>query len=271
MRAVRSSIIVTLFILPTLALPATLPAQAASGRYGALIGYATLTPQVADPVGAFAAYVGTGWGMNGSFLWPLPHVPWLSVRGDLGFVRYGDTNRQVCVVYNTLPVPSDGPACATGRALVTSSTIVHGGLGPQLTVPLGPVRAYANGAVQLRYFGASSSLVRNDGVRAFHERFGQADAAWSAGYGVVFALPIRGARVNIDLGVQRYHDGSVRYLRASDIVLAAYVDGLPLPKGWQPPAGSIYVGNGAYVMVNPPQRSPMDLVVYHIGVRMAVP
>lgn len=266
MRAARWSIITLLLVVPATLLP-----QDVSAQTPPTVGYASLTPQVADPVGAFAAYVGTGWGLNGSFLWPLPPLPWLGLRADLGFVRYGEANRPVCVVSNTLPVPLGAPGCAVGVDLATSSTIVHGGIGPQLMIPLGPVRAYANGAVQWRYFGASSSLVSTDGGRAFHEGFGQVETAWSAGYGAIYALPIRGARVNIDFGVQRYHDGSVRYLQASDVVLVSYVDGLPLPKGWQPPAGSIYVGNGAYVTVNPPRRSPMDLVVYHIGVRLSVP
>lgn len=266
MRAVRWLTIPLLFVVPATLFPQGMSAQAPT------VGYASLTPQVADPVGAFGAYVGTGWGLNGSFLWPLPHVPWLGVRADLGFVRYGDTNRQVCVVQAPSYVPVGPFSCDVGVDLATSSTIVQGGLGPQLTVPLGPVHAYANGAVQLRYFGASSSLVRTDGIRAFHEGFGQVETAWSAGYGAVYALPIRGARVNIDLGVQRYHDGSVRYLQASDVVLASYLDGLPpLPSNWQPPTGSIDVGNGAYVTLNPPRRSPLDLVVYHIGVRMSVP
>lgn len=277
MRAVRWWFITLLFV-PL----ATLPARDVSAQARTPVGYFSVTPQLADPVGAFAGYVGTGWGLNGSFLWPLPHVPWLGLRADLGFVRYGDTSRQVCVVQAPTYVPVGPFSCDIGVDLATSSTIVHGGIGPQLTVPLGPVRAYANGAVQLRYFGASSSLVPtprmslaftagSGGGEVARERFGQADAAWSAGYGAIFALPIRGARVNIDVGVQRYHDGSVRFLRASDVAVAYYVPpGSPLPVPL-PPAGAIDVGGGAYVTLNPPRRSAMDLVVYHIGVRMSVP
>jgi hypothetical protein len=264
MRAARWSVITLL-----LAALATLPARDVSAQ-ARTVGYASLTPQVAQPVGPLAGYVDTGWGLNGSVLWPLPHVPWLGLRADLGFVRYGDASRPVCVFSNTLPVPSGAPPCAVATHLVTSSTIMHAGVGPQVTVTLGPVRPYVNGAVQLRYYRGSSSLLRTDGGTAFSEAFGQADAAWSAGYGAIFALPIRGAHVNVDLGVQRYHDGSVRYLRGGDVVpLLPY--GLPLPSNWEPPPGAIDVGGGAYVSLNSPQRSPMDLVVYHIGVRMSVP
>ncbi|MEJ2185162.1 MAG: hypothetical protein P8Z36_04405, partial [Gemmatimonadota bacterium] len=107
MRPIRWSIITLLFVVP-----ATLFPQDVSAQISPTVGYASVTPQVADPVGAFGAYVGTGWGLNGSFLWPLPHLPWLGVRADVGFVRYGDTSRQVCVVYNRMPVPSGAASCA---------------------------------------------------------------------------------------------------------------------------------------------------------------
>lgn len=274
MRAVRWPTVL-LFVVPATLVPQDVSAQARTP-----LGYVGLTTQVAQTRGLFADYEGGNWGLNASFTLPLPHVPWLGLRADLGFLRYGQTNRHVRV-YSPSSRPPYAPDLSTPPDvyvdLVTSSTIAHAGIGPQLTVAVGPVQPWVTGAVQLRYFGASSALMRADSGAARIEKFGQIQTIWSAGCGATIALPpMHGARMSIDVGIRYYRDGSVRFLRTSDVVFAFYdvteVYALPWPSNMpRPPAGSISVGSGVYVDLQPPQRLPMDLVVYHIGVRMPVP
>lgn len=221
-----------------LATPAALLAQ--MGPVPPTVGYAGITAQVAQPVGQFADYVGTGWGLNGSFVLPLG-TPLIGLRADLGFVNYGHESREVCL--------SQTIGCRVTLDLNTDNNIFYGGIGPQLMLPLGPVEPYVNAEVQLSYFGTMSSLSGSGNADSFANTTNYDDftAAWSAGGGMSIALPFRRTRVAIDLGATLHHNGVVRYLREGDIQDNA--------------DGSITLH---------PQRSEANLMVYHIGVRIGV-
>ncbi|MEJ2187393.1 MAG: hypothetical protein P8Z36_15910 [Gemmatimonadota bacterium] len=221
-----------------LAMPAALHAQMEPVRS---FGYAGITAQVAQPVGQFADYVGTGWGLGGSFLLPFGRSPWFGLRADAGFVIYGYESRDVCF--------SQTVGCRVTLDLTTTNDILYAGIGPQLMLPLGPVQPYVNAAAQLSYFSTSSALNGSDSYDSFANttNFDDLTAAWSAGGGVSIALPIRRTQVAIDVGARLHHNGVVRYLREGDIQDNA--------------DGSITLH---------PQRSEANLVVYHIGVRIGV-
>jgi hypothetical protein len=220
-----------------LAVPAALQAQMEPVRN---VGFVGITAQVAQPVGQFADYVGTGWGLGGSFVLPLG-TPLFGLRADLGFVNYGHENREVCL--------SQTIGCRVTFDLRTDNNIFYGGVGPQLMLPLGPVQPYVNAEVQLSYFGTMSSLSGSSNADSFANTTNYDDftAAWSAGGGMSIALPFRRTQIAIDLGARVHHNGVVRYLREGDIQDNA--------------DGSITLH---------PQRSEANLVVYHVGVRIGV-
>jgi len=224
-----------------LALPAALQAQDYANPTKPIVGYAGITAQVAQPVGQFADYVGTGWGLGASFTLPFRNAPWLGLHAELGFVNYGHESRNVCI--------NQTIGCRVTLDLNTDNNIIYGGVGPQLMVPAGPVRPYVNGALQFGYFGTMSSLSGSDNADSFANttNFHDTVLAWSGGAGTAIVLHSGKTPVSLDLGATLHHNGMVRYLREGDIT--------------DDPDGSITLH---------PQQSQANLVVYRIGVRIGV-
>jgi len=234
MRALRLPVFAVLLAIPT-ALHAQMEPLGPPG------GYLGITAQMGQSVGQFADYVGTSWGLGGSFLLPFARSPWFGFRADMGFVIYGYESRDVCL--------SQTIGCRVTLDLTTTNHIVYGGIGPQLMLPLGPVQPYVNAEAQLSYFGTSSSLSGNDSYDSFANttNFDDFTAAWSAGGGASSCCRQAGRRWPIDVGAQLHYNGVVRYLREQDIQ--------------DNPDGSITLH---------PQGTQANLVVYHIGVRIGV-
>jgi hypothetical protein len=119
------------------------------------------------------------------------------------------------------------------------------GFGPQLTLPLGPIRPYANAAIGFSYFYTESSVEGSDDAFDFANTTNFSDAAFRYGFGWGILIPFQAARGNewgIDLGAMYHGNGQVRYLREGGII--------DLPNGG--------------IILNPIQ-SDANLLTYRLG------
>jgi opacity protein-like surface antigen len=164
------------------------------------------------PLGALEKNIGFGYGVNGAFLFGLDRAGILSLRGDLGFLGYGQESKHV-------------PLSSTigGRIQVKVSTtnyIVPMSIGPQLTWPTGRVRPYVNAGVGGQLFYTESHVDGVDDDRDFAGTTNQSDftATWVAGGGLYVPLYEKRTKVLLDLGVQYFNGGHAQYLRPGSIV-----------------------------------------------------
>lgn len=204
-----------LITLALLLLPAVASAQRRSrersfdgtsrGAVGASFSYGR-------PVGDFLSYVDQGFGFDAFFRWNADPQGILSFRLDGGLLIYGR---------ETFRVPLSGTI--GGRILVdltTSNNIVWMGLGPQLTMPTGPLRPYANAGVGFSYFFTESSVEgSNNNNEPFASTRNYSDAAFRYGLGWGVLIPFQTSTTEwaIDLGAIYHGNGQVRYLREGGI------------------------------------------------------
>lgn len=192
---------------------------------------------VASPRGEFAKVVDDGFGLQGYGVANFDPEGWFGIRLDGGFVNYGNTSY-------TTPLSTTVPV----RVRVsTSNNIAMLGIGPQFSVPTGPVRPYLYGTIGLGYFFTTTSAkdLSDDSEIASDEQQSDASLAYSAGGGV--RIPV-GRRVSIDLGAEyRTHD-EAEYLTEGDLS--------------QDTNGDIIIRE---------RRSEANLVLYRVGVTFSFP
>lgn len=205
------------------------PAEAQSAARGGLaVAYGA-------PIGEFSDFVERGWGLGGYLVLPIDRAGVLGVRLDGEYLVYGYERDRVCLSVTV--------GCRILVDVKTTNSIVLGGLGPELSLPAGPLRPYVNARLGLAYISTSSSL---EGTRSGDEPFARTtnldDVAfsWGAGGGLAVAFS---RRVGLDIGVTWLDNGRASYLREGDIV--------------DEPDGGISFD---------PVRSDTDLVVFRIGV-----
>lgn len=162
---------------------------------------------VAQPVGEFADYIGTGGGAGAHILVHTDPKRISAIRFDLGWIQYA-SERNRYDVYPGLAVDVN-----------TSYSILYAGVGPQLMVPSGPVRPYVMGAAGLSYFSTRSSIAGQDpyyNEDASRTNFDHTTFAWSAGGGLY--IPIgRAQRFSIDVSARYHANGESEYLRKGSI------------------------------------------------------
>jgi hypothetical protein len=196
---------------------------------------------VAQPVGEFEGYVGTGFGAAVQGLLRLDPAGIVSIRGDAGFVNYGNETRRVCF--------SATVGCRVQLDLTTSNNIALLGFGPQLELPLPYVRPFVHAGIGAAYFGTTSSVRGTDRHDDFASstNFDDLTFSWNAGGGL--NIPVAGGATPISVQLAaRYHgNGNAEYLRKGDIE--------------DHPDGSITLR---------PTRSEANLVIYQIGVSAVI-
>lgn len=164
------------------------------------------------PVGDFLSYVDQGLGFDAFFRWNADRQGVLSFKVDGGLLIYGR---------ETFRVPLSGTI--GGRVLVdltTSNNIVWMGLGPQLTLPTGFLRPYANASAGFSYFFTESSVEgSNNDNNPFASTTNYSDATFRYGLGWGLLIPFQAGRNEwaIDLGAVYHGNGQVRYLREGGI------------------------------------------------------
>lgn len=163
------------------------------------------------PLGGLAENIGFGYGLNAAYLLRLDRNGYVSLRTDLGFAQYGSESMRAPLS------PTIG-----GRIQVKVSTdnyIVPMSIGPQLSIPTGPVRPYVNAGIGAQAFFTESHVDGSDDNEDFAHTTNQHDwtSSWVAGGGVFVPLYAKKVSVLLDIGVQYFGSGHARYLRPGSI------------------------------------------------------
>jgi len=197
---------------------------------------------VARPQGEFADYVDSGIGGDLHYIRALDAEGTLALRIDAGLAVYGYEHYSVGDDWGYLTDVS------------TSNNIAWIGVGPQIGLPDGRLRPYANAYAGYSFLWTSTSI--DDGYYDYDYDYDydysiteQDDWSFSYGAGAGVYIPVRdgSSPVSIDLGVRYHNNGDAEYLREGDIV--------------GNPDGSVSLY---------PIRSDTDLLTYHIGVSVGI-
>lgn len=191
---------------------APLGAQNADERL--LRGSAGASFAIAAPTGEFSDYVGTGWGFGGHFALGIAGEGVLGLRLGGGYINYGRETQPVCL--------SETVGCRIVVDLTTSNDILYLNFGPELSLPVGPVRPYANLSAGFAYFATVSSV---NGTGNFdNDDFARTTNlddftfAWQAGTGLRIELPWGNVPIWLDLGVRHHRNGEAEYLTEGGII-----------------------------------------------------
>jgi hypothetical protein len=195
---------------------------------------------VSKPKGEFADYVDQGYGFNAGAMFRLDRGGMLGLRAEIGGLQYGRER---------LPVAFD----FSGRLsadVVTTNTIGWLSAGPQLTLPTGAVRPYANVAWAVTNFRTTSSIED----RQTRENFATTENASDFSSAVVFGgglyIPIGGrtSTAMLTIGGKYYYGGEATYL----------------------PEGGIEDNPDGSVTLHP-ARTKTDFVIWQLGVSVGIP
>ena len=221
------------------AVATALPAQVRRAESTQPRGYGDINFAVSQPVGAFNEFTGEGYGITGGFVWHFDRDRVFGLRAEGGFLQYGSERTGLCF-----------PNCRVDIDVNTSNDIVFAGIGPQLSVPAGPVRPYMNATAGLSYFFTHSSISGRNGNENNYDTTNHDDAvfALTGGGGVLIPLSMRRTPVLLDLGVTYHRNGEASYLRKGSIV--------------DNPDGSITIT---------PIRSDANFITYRLGVSIGIP
>lgn len=165
---------------------------------------------VAQPKGEFATQLDTeGFGANIGGLFRLDREGLFSIRGDLGGMQYGSETLHVPY----LPI--------TGRVSLdveTTNNAFWGSIGPQITVPAGPVQPYINGAIGFMDLITTTSVRGSDSEYEYASSNNSDDvtSAWIFGGGVYVPFGNRSAW-KLHAGARYFYGGEAEYLREGDI------------------------------------------------------
>jgi hypothetical protein len=225
-------------LLATLVVAEPLGAQYGFGRRPARVSLGG-SAFLAQPVGEFGNYVDNGFGGGGHLLLRVDPHGFLALRADLGYLVYGHERKRI-----SLP--------DAGRVqfdVTTSNNILTYSFGPQLMMPVGPIRPYVNAMVGGSYFFTQSSVGGSDNESDFASTRNFSDNVPSYGFGggVFMPFAVRNALIGLDLGARFIRNGVTRYLREGGIT--------DLP-------------DGGYTVS--PIESRTNLVVYHAGVSVGL-
>jgi hypothetical protein len=125
------------------------------------------------------------------------------------------------------------------------------GVGPQLTLPSGPIRPYLGGTVGFARFATNTGIV----VPSYASNTGQEESLYdetvssdfilslTASGGLRFELPFMGRGVLADLGVRWHRNGEAEYVSSE---------------------GVMYNGSGEPTITA--TRSEADFLVYRLGI-----
>lgn len=185
------------------------------------------------PIGEFRDFVDQGWGVGIHGVLPLDAEGVIGLRADGAYLVYGHERKSACL--------SATVGCRIVVDVNTTNSIALAGLGPELSLPAGPIRPYVNARAGLAYIATTSSVqgTRTDEDFASTTNLDDVVFSWGAGGGLSVAFS---RTVGLDLGVTWLDNGRARYLREGDIV--------------DEPDGSIRFT---------PVRSDTDLVLFHVG------
>jgi len=193
---------------------------------------------MSQPKGEFASNVGRGYGFDLNGLFKIDYRGFLNLRADVGGVQYGRERKDASFFGITGRVTLD---------LETTNSIAWGAIGPQIMIPDGPFRPYANAAIAYTVFSTTSTLTDpSSGFQyASQDNANDGSHAWIFGSGILIPFGESGA---FNLGARYYYGGRATYLNKGDIT--------------DNPDGSITLN---------PRNSKTDLVLWQLGFSFAIP
>lgn len=167
--------------------------------------------EYARPVGQFSQNVQRGFGGGGHFILGLDPARVLGLRIDADFVNYGK-ERQFFVV--------SSPFDRVELQEETSNNIFVATVGPQIMVPVGPVRPYVNGGIGIAYFYTETSLKGTYDPTTFAQttNFSDNSLAYTGSVGVYIPFEVQRQSAALDIGARYNAIGTTRYLTKGDIV-----------------------------------------------------
>ena len=197
---------------------------------------------MSQPRGELANNIDNGFGGDLYGLFRVDPAGVLSLRADIGGLEYGS---------ETIPSGSVFGG-RVGFEVETSNSIFWGAIGPQLMVPVGPVRPYGNVAIGIMDF-STNSAVRGTGQyqgETFASSQNQSDDTHTWIFGGGLYIPFYGklSMLSLDIGGRYFTGGEATYLREGAIR--------------DNPDGSITLF---------PSHSKTDQVTWHVGVSYTIP
>jgi hypothetical protein len=208
--------------------PASVPSRFTVGADGVL----------SQPKGEFAGNVGRGWGFNLHGMFRLDYKGYLNLRADAGALQYGRER---------IDASFFGITGRVGLDLETTNNIAWGAIGPQIMIPDGPFRPYANAAVAYTDFSTTSSLSDPSGQFESLSTQNAHDGSHAWIFGSGFLIPI-GSTGAFNFGGKYYYGGRATYLTKGDIT--------------DNPDGTITLH---------PRSSKTDMVLWQLGFSFAIP
>ena len=187
----------------TMAAPRTVPVTNDTSAPRLPRWYAGVAADVGRPTGDFRQNVRNTAGATAHLRLRLDPHGLVSLRLEGGYLNYGHENQRTCLA-NT-------PGCRIAVNVTTANGILSAAIGPELSLPVGPVRAYAHGLVgasRLTTFSGLGGGLLPDFV-AGDEHFGDNGFAWSTGAGL--SVPISRS-VAVDFGASFQGHGQRDYL-----------------------------------------------------------
>lgn len=165
---------------------------------------------VAQPKGEFATELNTeGFGANIAGLFRLDREGLFNIRADLGGMQYGSETFYVPYLPMTGRVSLD---------VETTNNSFWGSIGPQITVPAGPIQPYVNAAVGFVDLVTTTSVRGSDSEYEYASTNNSDDitSAWIFGGGLY--VPVgRQKDWKLHAGARYFYGGEATYLREGDI------------------------------------------------------
>lgn len=162
---------------------------------------------VGSPTGAFAHQVSVAGGLAGFAVWTVRSGV-LGLRVDGGFALYGSETVRVPVARQLSRISVD---------VTTDNWIAHLGAGPQLMVPSGPLRPYANAFAGVSYFSTTSEATADYQTVFLAGSTNHDDTVLSWGGGAGIVVPLGSRRVALDAGARYVRNRRVSYLVKGDL------------------------------------------------------
>lgn len=200
----------------------SIPAAAAAQVYNAQRTLDITTPRMeigagveyAQPVSQFSQNVRRGFGGGGHFLLGVDPARVLGLRVDANFINYGNKSQYYALnsAFRRINLEQQ-----------TSNNILLASIGPQISVPIGPVRPYVNGGIGVAYFYTQTSLKGSDPYSnqqvdiAQTTNYSDNSLAYTGGAGLYISLPMIAQSASLDVGARYNAVGRTRYLTKGDI------------------------------------------------------
>lgn len=171
--------------------------------------------EYAQPVSQFSQNVRRGFGGGGHFMLGLDRARILGLRVDADFINYGNESQYFVLssAFRRINVEEK-----------TSNNIFVASVGPQISVPGGPIRPYVNGGIGLAYFYTQTSLKGTDPYTeeqvdlAQSTNYSDNSLAYTGAAGVYIPLPVIAQSASLDIGARYNAIGRTRYLTKGDIM-----------------------------------------------------